>query len=106
MVMWAACIVPFMVPELLAKSYFRRHHKELFKEQWFTYLCAFGGGCYIYLMCIANLVGFGYGYEGLLVVLRKMVEEPLMLVASLATLTSAVILMFYVRDNEEEDLGY
>jgi hypothetical protein len=29
-----------------------------------------------------------------------------MLVASLATLTSAVILMFYVRDNEEEDLGY
>ena len=31
MVLWAACIVPFMVPELLVKSYFRKHHKELFK---------------------------------------------------------------------------
>lgn len=51
-------------------------------------------------------MGFGYGYEGLTIVLHKMAEEPFALIASLATLTSAVVLMFYVRDTEEEDLGY
>jgi D-alanyl-lipoteichoic acid acyltransferase DltB (MBOAT superfamily) len=62
MVLWVVCIIPFMVPELLVKNYFRKHHKNLFGHYWFKYLSALGGGVYIYLMCIANLIGFGYGY--------------------------------------------
>lgn len=57
-------------------------------------------------MCIANLIGFGYGVDGVMIVLNKMKEEVWALVGTLVFVSSGVMMMFYQRHLEKEDLGY
>jgi hypothetical protein len=57
-------------------------------------------------MCIANLIGFGYGVDGVKIVLQKMQEETGALIGTIAFVSSGVMMMFYQRSQEKEDKGY
>ena len=62
-VLWAFILVLFMIPEIAAKRYFKKYYGHLYHKYWFKYFCSVVCAVYIYLICLANLVGFGYGYE-------------------------------------------
>jgi hypothetical protein len=56
----------------MVKKIFRQKYSHLFSQYWFKYLSAFAGALYINMMCIANIIGFGFGLEGVWIVLNKM----------------------------------
>ena len=61
-ILWAFILVLFMIPEIVTKAYFLKRFNHLYDKYWFKYISAFVSGLYIYLLCLANLIGFGYGY--------------------------------------------
>lgn len=72
-VVWAFIIVLFMLPELIIKDFFSKQYPHLFQTTWFKYLSAAVSALYIYIICLANLIGFGYGYEKSSIVLTKLI---------------------------------
>lgn len=82
------------------KAYFRKHYKHLYSHHWFKYMCALVCSFYIQIICYCNLIGFGYGFENAKVVLMHMEREWLSFVYMTVVISSACILMFYVREVE------
>jgi len=71
---------------------------------WFKYVASFGGSIIGMFMVFANLIGFATGYEGLTQLIRLLLEPEgvLMLMFGFSMLWTAVTIMFYIRDKEEE----
>jgi len=55
----------FILPEMIIKKIVRKNYSQLYERQWFKYLCALVAATYIYLLVLANIVGFGYGMSQL-----------------------------------------
>jgi hypothetical protein len=99
-VLWALILVLFMVPEIAVKAFFRKKYLHLFSKGWFKYVCAFICSFYIQIICYCNLIGFGYGFKNFKVVITQIVEEWGHFVHITILLSSACILMFYIREVE------
>lgn len=73
-VLWAFILVLFMVPELVVKRYFSARYRHLYPKMWFKYFSALVSAVYIYFICLANLIGFGFGHEKAYVLMEKIVS--------------------------------
>ena len=99
-VLWALILVLFMIPELAIKAFFRRKYSHLFHNYWFKYVCAFACAFYIQVICLCNLIGFGYGTDNAWMVITRIAQEWLNFCYMILVLTSCSILMFAVREFE------
>lgn len=97
-VIWAFALIVFILPEILIKRHARNNWRELFGLHWFKYLAAVSSAIYIYFLVFSNIVGFGYGVDKLYLISEKIQQEWKELLWSIFVLTSAVILMFYQRE--------
>lgn len=88
------------------KRIVRQKYNHLYAEYWFKYLCSFVGAIYVNLMCIANIIGFGLGFDGVTVVLKKMSEDWVTECVIILIIMVAINVMFFVRFMEKDDLGY
>jgi D-alanyl-lipoteichoic acid acyltransferase DltB (MBOAT superfamily) len=98
---WGMCL--FMMPELLAKLIFAREGLAEFRQTiTYNWLCAFGGGVYIVLLVIANLIGFSCGIGGIGMLMEEfLTAEGLHLLMKLVlVLTVATHWMFAMRREE------
>ena len=105
-VLWAFILVLFMVPEIAAKRFFSSNFRHLYPKMWFKYFSAVVSAVYIYFICIANLIGFGFGHEKSYILLEKLVKEWPSTIYSVIVLSSAVTIMFYIRHREGNTRNY
>ncbi|EGW32614.1 uncharacterized protein SPAPADRAFT_138359 [Spathaspora passalidarum NRRL Y-27907] len=100
LLMWGWLIVIFLMPEIIATLVFKR-----FSENWwFRYLCGVGAVINIWMMMIANLVGFCLGKDGTLKLLHDLfntVEGFEFFVLSSIALFVGVQAMFEFREAEK-----
>lgn len=59
--LWALIILPFIIPEIVVKKIARQKFMHLYPKFWFKALAAITSAVYIYAMCLANIIGFGFG---------------------------------------------
>lgn len=64
------------------------------------------GAIYVNLMCIANIIGFGLGFNGVAVVLKKMTEDWITECLVIGIIVTVINIMFFIRFMEKDDLGY
>lgn len=103
---WFICI--FMIPEIIVKNYFNsekmRYLHEKFSFRMLQYIfCA----VYILLMITANLIGFGMGSKGLLMILRHLYEKTSLFyfIKILFFFVPLSAMMFYIREYEKQVYG-
>ncbi|CAI5757218.1 unnamed protein product [Candida verbasci] len=99
LLMWGWLIVIFLIPELSAKLYFKKFEKDW----WFRYVCGLGAVINIWMMMIANLIGFCLGTDGILILLNdlfKTMQGFQFLIISSGCLFVASQVMFELRENE------
>ncbi|KAG7661144.1 GUP1 [[Candida] subhashii] len=100
LLMWGWLIVVFLTPEIIATSYFKR-----FSEAWwYRYLCGLGAVVNIWMMMIANLVGFCLGKDGTLKLLHdlfKTWDGFRFFLLSCSALFVASQVMFELREGEK-----
>ncbi|CAD8107907.1 unnamed protein product [Paramecium sonneborni] len=104
LLLWAWIICLALIPEIALIKYF---DKEFFyKKWWFVYLCQLGGGFQIQMMCLANLIGFGNGYEGMTFVFYKFMSlEGLICFLFYCIVRNGWIttIQFRIRDDENAE---
>lgn len=105
---WGWLIALLFVPELLLRALFSPHSRipliQHIRSAWYyRHLQATAAALCIYMMMIANLVGYSVGVDGTYHVLQKFFDEGgvLMCVITFAVFFSAAQLMFAVREDEE-----
>ena len=91
---------------MIIKQKLRQNYPHLYQSQWFKYLCAVVGASYIYVLVLANIIGFGYGIKHLSLLWEKLQEQWLQLVWGVGAVASCVVLMFYKRAIEKDQLDY
>lgn len=100
LLLWGWLVVLFLLPEILATMYFRRFSEKL----WYRYLSGVGAVCNIWMMMIANLLGFCLGKDGTMALIHEIFSTVLgvrfFIVAS-ATLYVGVQVMFEIREAEK-----
>lgn len=100
LLMWGWLVVLFLMPEIVATMYFRRYALKL----WYRHLCGVGAVCNIWMMMLANLVGFCLGKDGTMALLNEMFSTAqgfrFFLLAS-GTLYVGVQVMFELREAEK-----
>ena len=97
---WGCLIPAFILPEILAKMVSKRF--ALQKLSWYHQLAAFGAALNIYLMMIANLVGFGVGIEGTKMMIHQIFGRggAVFILSTFLVFYAAANLMFEVREEE------
>ena len=58
------------------------------------------------MMCVSNVIGFGFGVDGIHLVLQKIREDWMSMVASIATISVVVNVMFFQRSREKAIRGF
>ncbi|KAG5420746.1 GUP1 [Candida metapsilosis] len=99
LLMWGWLIVLFLIPELAAGIVFEKYNQEW----WYRYLCGLGAVVNIWMMMIANLVGFCLGKDGTLQLIREIfrsVSGVSFFIASSFSLFVASQVMFELRQGE------
>ncbi|CAK9436869.1 uncharacterized protein LODBEIA_P13910 [Lodderomyces beijingensis] len=99
LLMWGWLVVLFLLPELAATVVFSRY-----KEQsWFRYLCGLGAVLNIWMMMIANLVGFCLGKDGTLQLIREIFRTfsgvSFFVISSFCLFVASQV-MFELRESE------
>lgn len=95
------CLIPlFILPEIIARTL----SKRLALQKWRNYrqLAAIGASLNIFLMMLANLVGFSVGIEGAKLMLKQMLGKGgiVFLLSTLLVFYSAAQIMFEIREIE------
>lgn len=93
------------MPEVVVKRMFAgKAFAEFRKTLTYNWLCALGGGVYIVLMIIANLVGFSFGISGLGILMEELITSDgvLLLLKCICILTIASHFMFEYRREEAQ----
>ncbi len=103
---WGCLIPVFILPELVAKYISKRF--ALQKHPSFGHFAALGAALNIYLMMIANLVGFGVGIEGTKLLVRQIFGQSglMFVVSTFLVLYAAANLMFEIREEEYRRNGH
>ncbi|TGJ86681.1 hypothetical protein E0Z10_g2079 [Xylaria hypoxylon] len=89
LLIWGWLIVFFMLPEMAAGSLFPKRDWET-RPTMFRMLCSFGVVGNIFMMMMANLVGFAFGVDGLWAIVAGIFEH----FSGLVFLTFACTVMF------------
>ncbi|KAI5954470.1 GUP1 [Candida jiufengensis] len=100
LLMWGWLIVLFLIPEISASLFFRKYNQQW----WFRYLCSVGAVINIWMMMIANLVGFCLGKDGTLQLIKeifKTLSGISFFVTSSICLFIASQVMFELREGEK-----
>ena len=100
LLMWGWLVVLFLIPEITATMYFARYNEK----PWFRYLCGLGAVVNIWMMMIANLVGFCLGKDGTLQLVKQIFHSILgisFFVTSSFCLFVASQVMFELREREK-----
>lgn len=110
LVVWAWGICIALMPEMFVRWYFWLPKFSSFHETvWWKYACSFAGGIDILLMVSANLVGFGIGWNGLLMVINdfKNLEGLVTIMVALFGFSLGALCMFMIREKEgDADKGF
>ncbi|CAD8082638.1 unnamed protein product [Paramecium sonneborni] len=104
LLLWAWIICLALIPEIALQRYFDKEY--FYKKPWFIWLCRLGGGFQIEIMCLANLIGFGNGHEGMDVILGKFMSwEGLLCFFFYCVIRNGFIttIQFRIRDDEKEE---
>ncbi|CAD8107450.1 unnamed protein product [Paramecium sonneborni] len=104
LLLWAWIICLALIPEIALQKYFDKEY--FYKKWWFVYLCQLGGGFQIQMMCLANLIGFGNGYEGMTLVFQKFMSlEGLICFLFYCIVRNGWIttIQFRIRDDENAE---
>jgi D-alanyl-lipoteichoic acid acyltransferase DltB (MBOAT superfamily) len=100
---WGMCL--FIMPEVMVKRVFASNKFAEFRQTiTYNWMCAMGGGFYIILMMIANLVGFSFGISGLSILMGELLtpEGLLLLSKAFFVLTIGTHWMFAFRLQESQ----
>ncbi|CAK9681177.1 unnamed protein product [Candida parapsilosis] len=100
LLMWGWLIVLFLIPELVASMVFKKYDQQW----WYRYLCGLGAVVNIWMMMIANLVGFCLGKDGtiqLICEMFKSVSGVTFFIVSSFTLFVGSQVMFELREGEK-----
>jgi hypothetical protein len=92
------------MPEVAIKAWFKRPELSKFRNTAvYNWLCALGGGFYIILIMVANLVGFSFGISGLEAMMDELLtfSGAIFLIQAYIVFTSATFFMFALRRDEE-----
>lgn len=66
LVLWAWGVCLCMMGEILVKTFFTsRKMNWIWRKWYFTYIVLYADGLLIVMMVVANLIGFGYGWNGI-----------------------------------------
>ncbi|GAX82429.1 hypothetical protein CEUSTIGMA_g9857.t1 [Chlamydomonas eustigma] len=99
---WAWIMALGMAPEMMIKSIRSASAFKGVKHSWiWRQLCAIFASLNIVVLMTGNMIGFVVGVDGVMPLLKKLIENPLFLSQVLGTLFSAVQVMFFIRDLEE-----
>ena len=101
------CLIPiFILPEVAAKYVSKR--LALHKLASYRQIAAFAAALNIYLMMIANLVGFGVGIEGTKLLVHQIFGQSgvMFMVSTFLVLYAAANVMFEIRDEEYRRNGH
>mmetsp|Transcript_3444 Transcript_3444/g.3178 ORF Transcript_3444/g.3178 Transcript_3444/m.3178 type:complete len:195 (-) Transcript_3444:28-612(-) len=108
---WGMCI--FIVPETLVKGYLNRPKFAKFRETLqYNWLCVISASFYLFLLCIANLVGFSFGLAGLIIAANQIVSwEGLFLIIKIfLTFMFLVHFMMMIRYEDlrkgKQEIGF
>lgn len=102
LLVWGWMVVFFIIPELTATFVFKR--PKYTSKWWFRHLCSVGAALNIWMMMIANLVGFCVGLDGMGDMLRQMFgtkEGVIYCISASAALFVGSQVMFEVRESEK-----
>lgn len=100
LLMWGWLIVLFLLPEIVATAYFKKHTGQ----PWFRILCGVGAVCNVWMMMIANLLGFCLGKDGTIALLSELfgtADGFRFFLLALGTLFVGVQVMFEMREAEK-----
>lgn len=100
LLMWGWLIVIFLLPEIFATLYFKKYSGRW----WFRHLCGVGAVCNIWMMMIANLLGFCLGKDGTIALLHELFATAngiRFFVVALGALFVGVQIMFELREAEK-----
>lgn len=99
---WGMCL--FIVPETLVKGYFNQSKFAKFRETLqYSWLSVIAGAFYLFLLAVANLVGFSFGIDGLLIATAQIISwEGLFLITKL--LLTFIIVVHFMMMIRNEDL--
>ncbi|KAL6450921.1 GUP1 Membrane-bound O-acyltransferase GUP1 [Candida maltosa Xu316] len=99
LLMWGWLVVVFLIPEIVATLVFSKYSEQW----WYRYLCGVGAVINIWMMMIANLVGFCLGTDGMWQLLHDLFKTfdgvRFLLISSFALFVGAQI-MFEIRESE------
>lgn len=100
LLLWGWLVVLFLVPEILATIYFKKHASSW----WFRYVCGIGAVVNIWMMMLANLFGFSLGKDGMALLLGEMFHTwsgfEFFVLASTALFVGGQV-MFELREAEK-----
>lgn len=102
---WGCLIPVFILPEVAVKALSRR--LVLSKLSFYNELVAIGASLNIYLMMIANLVGFGVGIEGTKLMLQQVFRQGghLFILSTFLVFYAAANMMLEIREAENRRYG-
>jgi len=104
LVLWAWGICITMMPEMAVKWYFyQKKNRYLWDQLWFKYVAAGLSSIVVLSMILVNLIGYGMGYQGLLLIIERVKnnsEFGVMFGAALLIFAN-VNWMFWLREREE-----
>lgn len=102
LLVWGWMVVFFIIPELTATFVFKR--PQFTSKWWFRHLCAAGAALNIWMMMIANLVGFCVGLDGMGDMLKQMFgtrDGIIYCISASCALFVGSQVMFEVRESEK-----
>eukprot|EP00210_Caulerpa_lentillifera_P000472 g455.t1 len=103
---WAWIMALFFIIEGAIKTVSRSRTSSRFQQSTlYRHLSALAASTNIFVLMTINMIGFGVGTEGTLVLFLEMVKNPTFISMMLLTFYSATQLMFWIRQKENE-IGY
>lgn len=99
LLMWGWLVVLFLIPEISVTMIFKKYRNQW----WYRHLCGVGAVINIWMMMIANLVGFCLGTDGMWKLLHdlfKTFDGVRFLIISSGALFVGAQIMFEIRESE------
>ena len=108
LLIWGWFICLSLIPEIIVKNYFSKPQFNYLNDKFFFRFLKYSFcSLYIILMALANLIGFGIGSEGVILIIMKILKLTSFtyFFKILLFLIPLTVSMFYVRDIERTIYG-
>ena len=108
LLIWGWFICFSLIPEIIVKNYFSKPQFNYLNDKFFFRFLKYSFcSLYIILMALANLIGFGIGSEGVILIIMKILKLTSFtyFFKILLFLIPLTVSMFYVRDIERTIYG-